>query len=381
MPTRALILAIIAALALLVACTKADPNGGPPNGNGEPALGQADLEAAVEGFTANAEAVGSGFMDDDAVLAMEVFVAAMGSFTGVVPPPVAPSLGARALTPSAIQELPRGVLEYDPASEEWDPVEPSDSLAFRWSFLDVDDVERDAVLVIDWGTTTIVEGPGGAVEVPTDDMSVALTVDGAAAAAFDVEVDWYSAASCPDGILEPTRVAIDGYMGTDATLSLNGVSLSLTASALSSSGEIVAAAGTDAVGVEWDVTLDVVVDRRPDCSFEDLSVDGGSVSVTLFSDTAGTRSSLGLNVDFGNIQFDEEYGFLESIDLDGSLAIDGAPVVSFTGTLDDADDDGIPGENLILTFADGETMTFAAFSQELVGEAASAVARALSVVR
>ena len=373
MPRRALILAIILAFALLAACTQVDPNGGPPNGNGGPALGQADLDTAVEGFSSSAESVGSGLMTDDAVVAMEAFVAAMGAFTGVVSPPLEPApvpaepaSVARSLEPPATQELPRGVLEYDPTTGEWDPVESSDSLAFRWSFLDADETEREAVLAVDWGTTTIVEGPGGPAEVPTDDMSVALTVDGTSAAAFDVEVDWYSAASCPDGILEPTRVAIDGSMGADATLSLNGVSLSLTASALSSSGEIVAAAGSDAVGVEWDVTLDVVVDRRPDCSFEDLDVDGGSVSVTLFSDTAGTHSSLGLNVDFGNIQFDEEFGSLESIDLDGSLDLDGAPVVSFTGTLDDAD---------------GETMTFAEFSQQLVGEAASVVARALSVVR
>lgn len=395
MPTRALILAIIAALTLLAACTRADPNGGPPNGNGEPALGQADLDTAVMGYAGNVEAVGSEFMTGDAVLAMEVFMAAMGGFTGVVsppaepaPPPADPALPpaeptavARSLAPPATQELPRGVLAYDPMTGAWDPGETLDTLEFRWSFLDADETEREAVLAVDWGTTTIVEGQGGTVEVPTDDMSVTLTVDDAAAAAFDVAFTWYAGPGCADGILEPTSVAIDGSMGTDATLSLNGVSLSLTATTLDSSGEIVAAAGGDAVGVDWDVTLDVMVDRRPDCSIEDFAVDGGSVSVTLFSDTAGTRSSLGLNVDFGNIQFDEESGSLESIDLDGSLDVDGAPVVSFTGTLDDADGDGIPGENLILTFADGETMTFAAFSQDLVGEAASVVARALSVVR
>ena len=383
MPRRALILAIIAALAvaLLGACTQADPNGGPPNGNGEPTLGQADLEAAVEGFTADVEAVGSEFMVDDAVLAMEVFVAAMGNFTGVVAPPVSPSSVVRSLEPPETQELPRGVFEYDPLTGEWNPVEPSDSLEYRWSFFDADDAERDAALVVDWGTTRTVDGSGAPVEVPTDDMSVTLSVDGTAAAAFDVAFTWYAAPACADGILEPTSVAIDGSMGTDATLSLNGVSLSLSATTLDSSGEIVAAAGGDSLGVDWDVTLDVVVDRRPDCSIEDLNVDSGSVSVTLFSDTAGTRSSLGLNVDFGNILFDEESGSLESIDLDGSLDIDGTPVVSFTGTLDDADGDGTPGENLFLTFADGETTTLAAFTESLFGETASAVARALSFVR
>ncbi len=384
MPRRALIYAVSAALLLLGACTQADPNGGPPNGNGEPALGQADLDTTVGSFAGNAEAVGAELMSDHAVVAMEAFMAVVGGVVVVpvepLPPEEAPPIEF-SVTPASVEELPRGVLAYDPVSDMWEPAGESDDLVFQWSFVAADDAERDAVLVVDWGTTRTVDSYGDTVEVPTDDMNVTLTVAGAAAAAFDVEVDWYSAASCPDGILEPTRIAIDGSMGTDATLSLSGVSLSLTASGLSSSGEIVAAAGSDAVGADWDVTLDVVVDRGSDCSIQELDVDGGSVSVTLFSDTAGTRSSLGLNVDFGNIQFEEEYGFLESIDLEGSIDIDGAPVVSFTGTLDDADDDGIPGENLILTFADGETMTFAAFSQELVGEAASAVARALSVVR
>ncbi len=346
-----------------------------------PTLGQADLSAAMADFDGDLEQVGSSLMANDAWLAMEAFVASLGGFTGVMPlPPEDPFPPEFSLMEVVPRELPRGVFEYDPQTGVWELLAPATVLEYRLSFEDAEGIDRAAVLVIDWGTTTTVEDAGVVVEVPADDMSVELSVDGVPAAAFDLGFAWFSGPDCPAGILEPTSVAIDGSMGTDATLSLDGVVFSLSASALATSGEIAAAAGGDAVGVVWDVSLDVTVDRDPTCLIEDFAVDGGSLDVTLYSDSAGTRSSLGLDASFGNIQIDPDLG-LVAVDLDGSLNIDGRPAVSFTGTLDDADGDGIPGDNLVLTFADGETMTFEAFLEAQFHATASAVARAWSALK
>jgi hypothetical protein len=347
------------------------------------AVGEADVREALSGFDSNLGQIGPDVVTGDAFLAMDALLMALASFGpgGLVPlPPEDPFLPDGLLRRLAAHELPRGVFEYDPELDEWDLVEPSELLELRWTFFDLEDVERDAVLMIDWGATTTVDDYGELTEVPTDDMSASLSVDGAQVAAFDVGFAWFSAPECPDGILEPTSFAIDGSIGTEATLTLNGVGFRLTPILLDTSGEIVMAAGGDAVGVVWDIALDVTVDRAPDCYIDDFAVTGGSLAVTTYSDRAGTRSSLGLNLTFGNLEIDPDLGPI-AVDLEGGLDIDGVPAVSFAGTLDDEDGDGIPGDNLILTFADGETMTLEAFLEEQFDTAARAVTRAWSTLR
>ena len=42
-------------------------------------------------------------------------------------------------------------------------------------------------------------------------------------------------------------------------------------------------------------------------------------------------------------------------DVDGSPKLDGVSAATFTGRLDDADDDGVPGENVTLSYSDKST--------------------------
>lgn len=58
-----------------------------------------------------------------------------------------------------------------------------------------------------------------------------------------------------------------------------------------------------------------------------------------------------------------------------------AILVTFAGPLDDANDDGVPGDALNLTFADGTTMTLEAYLETYVVETAALVRRALSLLR
>ena len=375
MPRRLGLIAIIAALLMLAACQTADPNG---NGNGTaPPLGQADFEAAAESIGASGEVVVTDLMSDPVVLAM-----------GSLPPlfsatPAEELVGlAAAIAPLETGALPRGILEFNPDTDTWDEVDSALGLELRWPFLDLDDVERDAVLVIDWGTTATVEDRNGrSIEVPTDDMSVTLTVDGDTVAAFDAGISWYAGPGCPDGVAEPTSVRVDGSMGAVATISLNDVSITLLDTSLATSGEIVAASGDESIGVAWNVTINCSI-VRVDCFIDDIEeVDSGSVSVTLFGESAGSRTSVGLNVDFDTIVLDPEDGELVSVDLDGSIDINGVSAVTFSGTLDDENENGIPGENLVLVFADGETMTFEALLEEAFHATTSAVSRLLSLGR
>ncbi len=336
-------------------------------------LGPSDLDAAVSSIGDVGETVALALETDAALQAMAV---PCGWFTSL-PVPLA-------ATPSIVivhEPLRRGIYECNQTTFEWDYVGPSGNLEYRWSFLDASDDPRDAKLVIDWGTTDDVgDGVGGTVEVPTDDMSVTLTIDDAAGGQFDIELDWYSDDACPAGVMSPTSGLIDGSIGIDATLALNDVGFALTEAAFDTSGEIVATAGSNAIGIDWDVGIGIDL-TRIDCFIDQVEVIDGSVAVAVFGTDAGTTTRLALSFGFSDIETGD-YGELESVAIsDGQLRLNGTPVVTFAGPLDDANENGIPGDALNLTFADGTTMTLEAYLETYVIETAAMVRRALSLLR
>ena len=362
--TRLAVVTLVLGAALLVA------------GCGRPVvdpLGPSDLDAAISSIVDVGETVELALETDAAFQAMSM---PCGWLTQ---PPI-----PLAATPSVVIEhepLDRGIYECNPMTFEWDYVGPSDDLEYRWSFLDASDDLRDAVLVIDWGTTKDVgDSFGGTVEVPTDDMTVALTIDGAAAAVFDVALGWYVGATCPAGVLVPTSGLVDGSIGIDATLALNAVGFTLADDAFDTSGEIVATAGSNAIGVDWDIGLGIDV-TRVDCFIDGFEVIDGSVAVAVFGTDAGTTTRLALSFGFSDVETGE-FGGLESVAISGGhLRLNDTTIVTFAGTLDDANDNDIPGDNLVLTFADGTTMTLEAYLETYVVETTALVRRALSLLR
>jgi len=362
--TRFIVMALVLGAVLLVAGC-AGPAVDP--------LGPSDLDTAVSAIGDVGETVALALETDAALQAMAV---PCGWFAPL-PLPLA-------ATPSLVivhEPLHRGIYECNPITFEWDYVGPSGNLEYRWSFVDASDDVRNAILVIDWGTTDDVgDGEGGTVEVPTDDMSVTLTIDGAAGGQFDIELDWFADDACPAGVMSPTSGLIDGSIGFDATLALNSVGFTLADDAFDTSGEIVATAGSNAIGVDWDIGIGIDL-TRIDCYIDDVEVIDGSVAVAVFGSSAGTTTRLALSFGFSDIETGE-YGELESVAISGGhLRLNNASVVTFAGTLDDANENGVPGDNLNLTFADGTQMTLEAYLETYVVETAALVRRALSLLR
>lgn len=381
MPRPTVLVSILAALLLLLSACDPAGNGG----DGGSTYGEDDLEQAVADVTTDLEDLGAGFEG-------ELGVAALGAFPGFFPTvaePIAPSDGALSLPlvhPSQAGSLPRGILVWDDDLFDWVEVGDSTDLVLRWSFVDAASDTHTASITIDWGVTTQVRDEfGDLVEVPTA-MNVTMTVDTTTVADADAEFAWYSAATCTDGILEPTRVAVDGSFGVDATLALNEITLELTTvsaadAQIGANGEVVASADGDRAGLSWDVTLTGPLTRGADCFVDDFEPESGAVDVLLFSERAGVMSSFGVDFTFDDIVVDDVTGEFVSVGLDGDLTVDGAAAVAFSGTLDDQDDDGIPGDNLLLVFANGDSTTLEAFIENQLETTATAAMRVLSLFR
>jgi len=379
MPRPTTLVSILATLLLLLsACDLA--------GNGGTAYGADDLDQAVTSVGNDLEELGAAFEGDLAA-------AALGAFPGFSATPVGPvafnqgTLSLQFVRPSQATSLPRGIWVWNDDTSEWVEVETSTGLVLRWTYLDAANDTRTAAITIDWGETTLVRDEDGAlVEVPTA-MSVTMTVDTTTVIGeFDAEFGWYTATACDEGILEPDRVYVDGSFGVDATLAFNGITLELTSvsateAQIAASGEIVASAAGDRAGLDWDVTLTGPLTRGTDCFIDDLEPESGAVDVLLFSEQEGVTSSFGVDFAFDTIVFDDVTGELVSIDLDGDLTVDGAAAVSFSGTLDDDDGDGIPGDDLVLVFANGDTTTLEAFIESQIETTATAAMRVLSLFR
>jgi len=121
--------------------------------------------------------------------------------------------------------------------------------------------------------------------------------------------------------------------------------------------------------------------RGSDCFVDTFEPENGAVDVLLFSEQAGITSSFGVDLAFDTIVFDDVTGELVSVDLDGDLTVDGAAAVTFSGTLDDDDADGIPGDNLVLVFANGDTTTLEAFIENQLQATTTTAMRVLSLFR
>ena len=366
---RCVILAAAAVL-VLAACTGADPTGGTT-------FGEADVAQTATGL-------GDAFEGMAAEMGQEDAAAALAAFPGFTMVPVAVTGADGSLSlqvrPSATEPLPRGIYAYDTETFEWVAVGASDDLEYRWTFEDPDGVERDASIVVDWGVTDEVEDVfGDLVEVPTA-MSATLRVDAVEVAGVDAEFAWYTAAACPNGVLQPTRVYVDGSLGTDTTLSLNDLTVTLTGDAIATSGEVVAQSPGKRVGFDWDVSVAGTI-QRVDCFIDTFEPTSGSIGLTVVSEASGVVKSVGFAGSFDEIVLDTDTGVWVSVDIDGSITIDGAAAVTFAGTLDDEDGDGIPGENVTLAFSNGESTTLAAFIEDHLMATATAAVRVASLFR
>lgn len=372
------------ALLILAGCQSSTGGGGDDNGGGgtEPTYSEEEFDGAVDEFGGDLTEVATKVEADagvSAVTQMPTFPLGRGGIFG------GESLTLR-VQPFADEDLPRGEYEYDSSTGEWVLVaDSSTSLVLRWEAVDFETgASYPAELVVDWSaggpTEDVSDGQGGTVEVPTG-MNVTLSVDGTPAADFDADFAWYSDATCPGGVAEPTLVNVDGEAGVDATISLTDVGFQISADTISSSGDVSVSADGDSAGFDWDVSTTGTITRDA-CFIEDFEVASGSVDFSLYSDPAGeARSSVGFGFAFDNIVLEAGSDTLQSVDLSGGqVTIDGATAVTFSGTFDDADSDGIWGDNVTVTFTGEASKSLEAIIEEQMATA-SGFARLLSLVR
>ena len=253
--------------------------------------------------------------------------------------------------------LPRGIYTF--IDDTWQYTGASQNLELRWTY-----EAQDVTLVLNWNnssaTQMVLDDAGNSVEVPTS-ASLQLTLDGSTVALLNATLDWYDA-TC-GAILELSSIVLNGYIGNSVTLT--NVSAALIDNtddndSVTTSGSITLADAGDSATFNWDISVNGTINRNVTCFIESITnTTSGSFMLELELLVAGNSSGLGISFDVTDIASDENG--LTSISLaNGVITIDSVPAVMFAGVLDDSDGDGIPGENVIVTFSDNKTTTLEA---------------------
>lgn len=245
--------------------------------------------------------------------------------------------------------LPRGRYVYNSAEKTWQREADSDDLSLTWPYSGVS-AEAEATVRVNWNAgaeTVSVTGPKGeTLEAPTA-FNFNMVAAEQEVANVDFALSYYNTDACgtADGIAEPVSLSVNG---AGDLLTLENVGFNSEADAETTSQGSVTLNYKEGTVLEWNLSVNGERERE-DCFTSDYTPTSGSVEVSLASN-AGSFA-LGLNVDSVDVE-NESVAISE-----GSLQIDGKSAVDFAGTLDDANENGVPGENVTLTFAGGKTVT------------------------
>jgi hypothetical protein len=329
-------------------------------------LTQQDVAESVAGIAEQLERALERAADDEGIVALQGFPqdsALSNPFFGYgvtlmsAKHPEAPG----ALRALADFDLPRGVYTFreQDGSATWMMDSESDDLTLNWSYdRDPETAAPDAAeasLTFDWDAqspTTEVRSPSGeSVEVPTG-LNLTLLADGVRAADVDIATSYYSAPGCPAGILEPTSLSVGG---TGSFLSLENVGYSVvetdTGETFQTQGKVTLL--ESGIFLDWNMDIDGELSRDEGCFSHSLLLEGGNVAVEL-GGLAGDVRSVALRFAFDNLLGGTGPSFS-----DGAVVINGdeGRAITFAGSLSDGDGNGIPGDDLTVTFADGSSST------------------------
>ena len=283
-------------------------------------------------------------------------------------------------------KLERGVYIYDEDIQVWEQTGESDDFVASWSF-EYKGATLEAKATVDWdasNATKVVSDGYHNVEAPTG-MNLSMSINGAKAADLDAEFDWYESATCGD-TYQPVRVKVDGFIGSSDKVTLDNVSYRINPKASTdtvlSSGKVTALAGADSAKLSWNVDWDAQLSEDEDCFLSGFDkVTASDISFSYDVSASGEKSGLDLAVRISDVKV--SYPYDEASDTHkntsslmlskGSLEIDGKGRVEFAGTLDDSDQNGVPGENVRLSFAGDQSLSLEAFIRQNFLAAASLV--------
>lgn len=329
-----------------------------------PQATQADFDRSIQNYQTGLNTVAADADQDLALQALGNMPSGAPGLTATSLASGLMSLSARPVTPSEAlkllggmipltdQDLPRGKWAYNPSTLLWeeDPNYSGDDLVLTWPFKDD---THSAQLTFDWNhngasTVSVRESDGTTSEAPQD-MQITLEVDGQGAGTLSGQFAWYDCSGAP--IAEPTSVTLNASAGVSDRIELT-FNLSASDTRVSSSGSFSANAGGDSASFAWDVRADGTMQRDASCFSTGFDTSSGHVNLQSSTQASGSSSSLEFNTDF-SLNFDSS-GDLDSIELtNGYVKTDGVLAVTFSGTLDDANNNCIPGEHVTLVFADG----------------------------
>lgn len=352
----------------LAACSDAPP----PE---TPSYSPSETSQALQDGQTDAKAAITAFSESEAVNALS-------SIPGSPSPLLSESTatgGAGTLNHESSSELPRHVYSYtyDASSETWgwiDAGSTTGNLELHWPY---DEPAKEADLVVDWDHEAETVTTATGTELPRSARAT-LTADEELLGQVDVDSTFFSNNEC--GITgEPTSLDVEGFLGTpgEQLTFMAGFSVTEGAEAtIATTGDIDLVTGEGSTGVDWQLNAQGSLTRggeSENCSIVDAVVNSGSLSLGAYAGEHSAR--LNLSADDIQTSIDEpDPTASPAVDVDGSFAINGVTAFSFTGTLDDEDGDGIPGENIVLTFAEEESMTLEAFIEQEFVTAAAALA-------
>ncbi len=353
------ILLVLALLFALAGC----------GGQQQAQLKQTDFNQSFSGYTDDVGAVAEEMRQD---LALQ----ALAKMPGDAPGPVSstaltlmqlsqPNLASsadvgsliRRITPLSGGTLTYGKWVYNETSGSWDQDSSytGDDLVLVWNFKDASNESHGAQLTADWNyqghdTVDAKDVDGSIVELPTDTY-IKLEVDGTEVGHVRGQFTWYTG-SCGT-IAEPTHVIIDGRFGASDHLDLDGIELQVSATQVVFKGSISASAGGDSGSFSWNLTANGAAVRGSDCFMEEFTTSDGSLNLQSSVTKGGQTESSEFNTNFA---VNYSSGEPSSLDLsNGYFKLNGQTAFTFSGTLDDSNHNGIPGENVTVTFADGST--------------------------
>jgi len=354
---------VLALVFLLAACGTQEKGG---NGSQIPQMNRAGFDQSVQEYKAGVMSVAANLGEDEAVQALMnipgeapgVGAFSLGAALAALGPQTAPQNAPgllSAIMPLVDQDLERGKYDYDEANGwESDPSYQGDDLVLTWSFDDDQGDPHLAELTFDWnygaGTVDARDRDGSTIEMPQD-MLITFKVDSQEVGSLHGEFAWYSCNGTP--IAEPTSVSISGYAGAGDRVELT-FNLSISDTRVSSSGSFSVRTGGDSASFEWDVWAEGTLNRDASCFISGFDVSSGHIYFKTTEAANGESHSYEFNTDFV-VNFDDS-GEPESADLtNGFIKVDGTLAVAFSGTLDDANHNCVPGENVTLVFADRTT--------------------------
>jgi hypothetical protein len=200
-------------------------------------------------------------------------------------------------------------------------------------------------------------------------------VDGKEAANLTVRAS-YRQTSCGYLTYEPTSLSVQGAFGQDTAVALEGDFAVTTQNGLDtaiSSLLLTAEAGRDSASFDWTWDVSGIIARDAHCfPVGAESIVGGKLNLGLRSLIDNEESSFGFVSVVSDVMQDED-GVPRSAQVVGHTDINEERTVDFAGRLDDENEDGVPGDNVLLTFADGTTTLEAFLHEQLLQVAVAAL--------